>query len=74
MVGGVGTVGGIVYALCCSAPWVANLPLGYSVTAVTMIPIVLLAAWVFQPEIAKIANTAGFVSAESESGPVAADD
>jgi NNP family nitrate/nitrite transporter-like MFS transporter len=74
VVGGIGTVGGIVYPLFYSAPWLANLHLGYSVTAVTMIPIVLLSAWVFKPEIAKVANTAGFVSAESESGPVAADD
>ena len=61
IVGGVGTVGGIVYPLIYSAPWLANFHIGYSVTAVSMIPIVLLAAWVFQPEIAAVANSAGFV-------------
>jgi len=67
VVGGIGTVGGIIYPLFYSAPWLANLHLGYSVTAATMIPIVLLSAWVFQPEIAKIANTAGFIGESGES-------
>ena len=61
IVGGIGTVGGIVYPLIYSAPWLANFHIGYSVTAASMIPIVLLAAWVFQPEISKVANSAGFV-------------
>jgi NNP family nitrate/nitrite transporter-like MFS transporter len=61
VVGGIGTVGGIVYPLVYSAPWLANLHIGYSVVAVSMLPIVLLAAWVFQPEIAKVANSSGFV-------------
>jgi len=39
-----------------------------------MIPIVLLTAWVFRPEIAKVANTAGFVSGSPESGAAAAGD
>ena len=70
IVGGVGTVGGIVYPLIYSAPWLANFHIGYSVTAVSMIPIVLLAAWVFQPEIAAVANSAGFVG-ESGDAPSA---
>ncbi|GAB3699228.1 MFS transporter [Halorubrum pallidum] len=70
VVGGVGTVGGIVYPLIYSAPWLANLHVGYSVTAVTMVPIVLLAAWVFRPEIATVANTAGFTDAGPETGSV----
>jgi len=74
VVGGVGTVGGIVYPLFYSAPWLANLHLGYSVAAVTMIPIVLLSAWVFQPEIAKVANTAGFVGSTQEGTTVASGD
>jgi NNP family nitrate/nitrite transporter-like MFS transporter len=74
VVGGIGTVGGIVYPLFYSAPWLANLHLGYSVTAVTMIPIVLLTAWVFRPEIAKVANTAGFIGSSPESGAAAAGD
>ncbi len=43
-------------------------PPGYSVAAVTMIPIVLLSAWVFQPEIAKVAP-AGFVGSTLEAPP-----
>ncbi|MDS0278896.1 MFS transporter [Halomicroarcula sp. S1AR25-4] len=74
VVGGVGTVGGIVYPLFYSAPWLANLHLGYSVAAVTMIPIVLLAAWVFRPEIAKVANTAGFVGSTNATETVASGD
>jgi len=61
IVGGVGTVGGIVYPLIYSAPWLASFHVGYSIVAVSMIPIVLLAAWVFQPSIAPVANSAGFV-------------
>ncbi len=63
VVGGVGTVGGIVYPLVYSATVLPNLHLGYSIVGASMIPIVLLAAWVFRPEIAEVANTAGFVSA-----------
>ncbi|EMA20868.1 MFS transporter [Haloarcula argentinensis] len=74
VVGGVGTVGGIVYPLFYSAPWLANLHIGYSVAGVTMIPIVLLSAWVFQPEIAKVANTAGFVGSTQEGTTVASGD
>ncbi|KAA9399477.1 MFS transporter [Haloarcula sp. CBA1130] len=74
VVGGVGTVGGIVYPLFYSAPWLANLHIGYSVTALTMLPIVALSAWVFQPEIAKIANTAGFVGSTQEGTTVASGD
>jgi NNP family nitrate/nitrite transporter-like MFS transporter len=61
VVGGVGTVGGIVYPLVYSAPFLSSLHIGYSIVAASMIPIVLLAAWVFQPNIATVANTDGFV-------------
>jgi NNP family nitrate/nitrite transporter-like MFS transporter len=61
IVGGVGTVGGIVYPLIYSAPWLTSFHTGYSIVAVSMIPIVLLAAWVFRPSIAPVANSAGFV-------------
>ena len=60
IVGGVGTVGGIVYPLVYSAPWLASFHTGYAIVGVSMIPIVLLAAWVFQPSIAPRANSAGF--------------
>ena len=67
VVGGVGTVGGIVYPLVYAAPFLANLHVGYAVVGASMIPIVLLTAWVFQPEVASVANEAGFVGgAESE--------
>jgi NNP family nitrate/nitrite transporter-like MFS transporter len=62
VVGGVGTVGGIVYPLVYSAPFLPNLHTGYAVVAVSMIPIVLLAAWVFQPHIAERATDDGFVT------------
>jgi NNP family nitrate/nitrite transporter-like MFS transporter len=39
-----------------------------------MIPIVLLSAWVFRPEIAKVANTAGFTGVAGEDGTATADD
>jgi len=74
VVGGVGTVGGIVYPLVYSAPWLANLHIGYSVVAVSMIPIVALAAWVFRPEIATVANTAGFVQTSQSPSATSGDD
>ncbi|MBX0322607.1 MFS transporter [Halomicroarcula sp. F13] len=74
VVGGVGTVGGILYPLVYSAPWLANLHLGYSIVGASMIPIVLLAAWVFRPEVAKVANTAGFVGDSSGTEAVASGD
>jgi NNP family nitrate/nitrite transporter-like MFS transporter len=74
IVGGVGTVGGIVYPLIYSAPWLANFHLGYSIVAISMIPIVLLAAWVFRPDIAEVANTAGFVGDRRDSPSAAPSD
>ncbi len=67
VVGGVGTVGGIVYPLVYAAPLMPTLHTGYSVVAATMIPIVLLCAWVFQPHVAARATDDGFL-ASSESG------
>jgi len=73
VVGGIGTVGGIVYPLIYSAPFLANLHLGYSVVAVSMVPIVLLSAWVFQPKIARIANDHGFIGGADPSAPSSGD-
>jgi len=76
VVGGVGTIGGIIYPLIYTAQFMPNLHTGYSVVAVTMIPIVLLAAWVFQPAIAERANVDGFVGdsqADSETSTTADD-
>jgi len=74
VVGGVGTVGGIVYPLVYSAPFLSSLHIGYSIVAASMIPIVLLAAWVFQPDIAAVANSDGFISGSGEPSASASDD
>jgi NNP family nitrate/nitrite transporter-like MFS transporter len=70
VVGGIGTVGGIVYPLVYSAPFLPNLHLGYGIVAISMSPILVFAAWVFQPRVAKVATTAGFVGGGS-GGPAA---
>lgn len=67
VVGGVGTVGGIVYPLVYAAPFLPNLHVGYAVVAVSMIPIVALSAWVFQPKIARVASEAGIAGGRGES-------
>jgi NNP family nitrate/nitrite transporter-like MFS transporter len=72
VVGGVGTVGGIVYPLVYAAPLLPNLHTGYSIVAVSMIPIVLLAAWVFQPTVAERATDDGLITGR-DSGGVADD-
>ncbi len=72
VVGGIGTVGGIVYPLVYSAPFLPNLHVGYFVVAVSMIPILLLASWVFQPHVAKRATDDGFVT--QRESVVSADD
>ena len=71
--GGVGTVGGIVYPLVYAAPFLANLHVGYAIVGASMIPIVLLTAWVFQPKIARVANQAGFVGGSDGAGAPADD-
>ena len=63
-VGGIGTVDGIVYPLVYAAPMLPNLHTGYAVAAVSMVPIVLLAAWVFRPTVAEQATTAGVVGSD----------
>jgi len=74
VVGGVGTVGGIVYPLVYGLPLLPNLHTGYSVVAVSMIPIVLLAAWVFQPRVASRATSAGILDSRTDSGSVVSGD
>lgn len=51
---------GFVYPLVYAAPWLSSLHLGYSIVA----------AWVFQPSIAPVANSAG-VLGEEDDGPSA---
>ncbi len=74
VVGGIGTVGGIVYPLVYAAPFLANLHIGYAIVGASMIPIVLLTAWVFQPRIASVADEAGFVGSDPSSPPASSDD
>ncbi|WP_323172645.1 MFS transporter [Natrialba sp. PRR66] len=59
VVGGIGTVGGTVYPLVFAAPFLPNLHVGYAVVAVTMIPVLALCSWVFQPRIAERATEDG---------------
>jgi MFS transporter, NNP family, nitrate/nitrite transporter len=61
VVGGVGTVGGVVYPLAFAAPFLPNLHVGYALVGATMIPILVLCAWVFQPEVAEEATTGGWI-------------
>lgn len=64
VVGGIGTVGGIVYPLVYAAPFLPNLHIGYTIVAGSMVPILLLAAWVFQPTVAARATDDGFVATD----------
>ncbi|KKF39838.1 MFS transporter [Halorubrum saccharovorum] len=65
IVGGIGTIGGVVYPLAFSAAFLPNLHVGYAIVGASMIPILGLTAWVFQPKIAARANDDGwFVSGE----------
>jgi len=61
IVGGIGTVGGVVYPLAFSAAFLPNLHVGYAIVGASMLPILGLAAWVFQPKIAARANDDGWV-------------
>ncbi|MFP8953274.1 MFS transporter [Natrialbaceae archaeon A-arb3/5] len=77
VVGGIGTVGGSVYPLIFAAPFLPNLHMGYAIVALTMIPILVLTAWVFQPHIAENATEDGWLVDKPDSAstrPVAADD
>ena len=75
IVGGIGTVGGVVYPLVFAAPFLPNLHVGYAVVAITMLPIVALAAWVFQPHVAEHAKTRGIVTVgDQETTTASADD
>ncbi|TYL36732.1 MFS transporter [Natronococcus pandeyae] len=78
IVGGIGTVGGTVYPLVFAAPFLPNLHVGYALVALTMVPILVLSAWVFQPHVAEQATTAGWIVDEPATGgdapAVAADD
>ncbi|WP_409338661.1 MFS transporter [Halalkalicoccus ordinarius] len=68
IVGGVGSSGGSVYPLLFAAPVLPNLHVGYAVVAATMIPILALCAWVFQPHVAERATTDGWIVDEPAAG------
>ncbi|RDI70547.1 MFS transporter [Halopelagius longus] len=72
VVGGVGTVGGIVYPLVYSSALLPNLHVGYAVVGAVMVPIVLLNAWVYRPHVASRATVDGFLG--STGGPTTTDD
>jgi NNP family nitrate/nitrite transporter-like MFS transporter len=74
VVGGIGTIGGIVYPLVYSSTLLPNLHVGYIIVAVSMIPIVLLNAWVYRPEIARRAHLDGLLARESDTGVSTGDD
>lgn len=61
IVGGIGTVGGVVYPLAFSAAFLPNLHVGYAIVGASMLPILGLTAWVFQPKIAARANDDGWL-------------
>ncbi|WP_277410139.1 MFS transporter [Natrinema longum] len=74
VVGGVGTVGGIVYPLVYAAPVMPTLHTGYSAVAATMVPIVVLCAWVFQPHVAARATDDGFLVSSGRGAGAPTDD
>lgn len=65
IVGGLGSSGGAVYPLLFAAPFLPNLHLGYAVVGLTMIPILAITAWVFQPRVAERATEDGWLVADN---------
>ena len=61
IVGGIGVSGGVIYPIVFSHALLPNLHVGYAIVAASMLPIVALSAWVFQPRIAAIANDHGWL-------------
>ncbi|WP_049901548.1 MFS transporter [Halococcus agarilyticus] len=74
VVGGIGTIGGIVYPLVYSSSLFGTLHVGYAVVGISMIPIVLLNAWVYRPEIARRAHLDGFLARKSGVDATGSDD
>lgn len=64
IVGGIGSVGGSIYPLVFSAYFLPSLHWGFAVVGVTMVPILVLSAWVFQPHVAEEATTGGWLLSE----------
>ncbi|MFC6720478.1 MFS transporter [Halobacteriaceae archaeon SHR40] len=75
IVGGIGSSGGIFYPVIFSSALLPSLHWGFMVAGVTMIPILVLSAWVFQPDVAETATEKGFIISDSEpNAPVASSD
>ncbi len=72
IVGGIGSAGGVFYPVIFSAAVLPNLHWGFAVAGLTMIPILLLSAWVFQPEVSDVATEKGWVIDDEEPNAVAA--
>jgi len=64
IVGGIGTVGGVVYPIAFSHALLPNLHVGYTIVGASMIPIIALSAWVFQPKVSEVANDKGWLVAD----------
>lgn len=74
IVGGVGTVGGIVFPLVYTVPLLPNLHVGYTVVAALAVPVLLLNAWVYRPDRAARATVSGFVDVGGAERGVPSDD
>lgn len=74
IVGGIGAVGGVVYPLAFSTTHLPNLHTGYAVVDATMVPILVLCAWVFQPAVTERATTGGWLADEPDGGSVVSGD
>ncbi len=62
VIGGVGTIGGMVYPIVFSAALFGNHHLGYAIVAASMLPILGCTAWAFRPKIASVATEAGLLT------------
>jgi len=77
IVGGIGSAGGVFYPVIFSSALLPSLHWGFMIAGLTMIPILVLSAWVFQPHIAEQATEKGFIVSDVEpsaSDPATADD
>lgn len=66
IVGGIGSAGGVFYPLIFSSTLLPSLHWGFAVAGLTMIPILALSAWVFQPSVAETATEDGWLVSDEE--------
>lgn len=74
IVGGIGTVGGMIYPLAYSSTLFSSLHVGYTVVAVSMVHIVLLNTWVCRPKISHRAHVDGFFDWKTDAEISSGDD